>query len=343
MNQEKLNMLEKKIVNDYNNITGVVILKKGEKLYENYFNECTSTSRVNVYSVTKSIVSILIGIAIDKGYIKSINQKVLDFFPDYAVKRNEKTIMNITLKDMLTMTAPYKYKYFVPYIKYFTSNDWVKFSLDLLGGKGKVGDFKYTPLIGPDILSGILVKATGQSLLEFSTKNLFEPMEITVEKDVIFRSKEEQLEFNKSTNTSGWVSDSTGINAGGWGLTLSTMDMAKIGQLCLDDGKWNGKQLVSTSWMAESMKVHSFWKKNSLSYGYLWWIINDQEQACAAMGDGGNVIYFNRKNDLVVSISSLFKRNVNDRIEFIKEYIEPNFRSSRANKLEDGATESVHN
>jgi CubicO group peptidase (beta-lactamase class C family) len=160
MNQEKVTELEKKISNDYSNIAGMVVLKDGKTLYENYFNECTATSRIHVYSVTKSIISILIGIAMDRGYIKSINQKVLDFFPDYTIKRREKTIQNVTLKNLMTMTAPYKYKV-APYIKYFTSDDWVNFSLDLLGGKGQIGNFRYTPLIGPDILSGILVKATG--------------------------------------------------------------------------------------------------------------------------------------------------------------------------------------
>lgn len=89
-----------------------------------------------MFSVTKSILSILIGIAIDKGYIKSIHQPILDFFPDYIVKKREKTIQSITLYHMMTMIAPYKYKY-APYTKYFTSEDWVKSSLDLLGGKRK--------------------------------------------------------------------------------------------------------------------------------------------------------------------------------------------------------------
>jgi CubicO group peptidase (beta-lactamase class C family) len=90
MKQEKVTELEKKINNDYSNIAGVVVLKDGKTLYENYFNKCTATSRIHVYSVSKSIISILIGIAIDKGYIKSINQKVLDFFPDYKVKKGKR-------------------------------------------------------------------------------------------------------------------------------------------------------------------------------------------------------------------------------------------------------------
>lgn len=90
---------------------------------------------------------------------------------------------------MLTITAPYKYK-FAPYtyIKYFMSDDWVEFTLDVLGGKGQIGQFRYTPLIGPDILSGILVKVTGQSVFDFATENLFIPMGITVESNVIFHS-----------------------------------------------------------------------------------------------------------------------------------------------------------
>ncbi|WMC92387.1 serine hydrolase domain-containing protein [Kineothrix sp. MB12-C1] len=326
MNKEKIAELEKKIQNDYSNIAGIMILKDGKELYENYFNECSSTSHIHVYSVSKSILSILIGIAIDKGYIKNINQKVLDFFPTYKVKRKEKTIQNITLKDLLTMTAPYKYK-FAPYayIKYFTNNDWVNFTLNLLGGNGKIGDFRYTPLIGPDILSGILIKATGQSVLDFATENLFSPLGITVESNVVLHSAKEQREFNKAKNISGWVVDPKGVNAGGWGLTLSPTDMAKIGQLYLDGGMWNGKQLVSTQWIDESTMVHSRWEEANLSFGYLWWIIDDKEHACAAMGDGGNVIYFNTKKKMVVSITSLFAPRVTDRIDFIKEYIEPIF------------------
>nr|WP_294490034.1 serine hydrolase [uncultured Anaerosporobacter sp.] len=321
---EKVSALDKIINNDYSNIAGMVVLKDGKTLYENYFNECTATSRIHVYSVTKSIISILIGIAIDKGYIKSINQKILDFFPDYIIKRGEKTIQNVTLKNLLTMTAPYKYK-FAPYIKYFTSDDGVKFTLDLLGGKGQIGEFRYTPLIGPDILSGILVKATGQSVLDFATEHLFLPLGITALSNVTFHSKEEQLAFNKAKNISGWVADGAGTNTAGWGLTLSPTDMAKIGQLYLDNGMWNGEQIVSARWVDESTKEHSRWEKRNLAYGYLWWIIDDKEHSFAAMGDGGNVIYVNTKKKIVISIASLFEQKVKDRLEFIKEYIEPMF------------------
>ena len=244
MDQIKMEDLEQKINSQYANTTGIVIIKDGIVSYEKYFKGCTAESRVHVYSVTKSVISILLGIALDKGYIKNIEEKVLDYFPEYKVKRGEKKIQNITLRDILTMTAPYKYRLFAPYIKYFTSSDWVEFSLDLLGGRGKVGTFRYAPLIGPDILSGILVRATGQSVLEFAAENLFEPLGIKVENNLLFESKEEQMAFNQSTDTSGWAVDPTGIHAAGWGLTLTPMDMAKIGQLYLNGGMWEADRFL---------------------------------------------------------------------------------------------------
>ncbi len=322
MNQRKKIGLEKIINSSYHNTAGIIVLKNGKTVYETYFNEYTATSTLHVFSVTKSIISILIGIAIEKGYIKSINQKVLEFFPDYTVKRGEKTIQNVTLKDMLTMTAPYQYKS-EPYTEYFTSDNWVNSALDLLGGKGKIGEFRYAPLIGPDILSGILVRTTGRSVLEFATEYLFGSLGIHVEGNVVFRDKEEQLAWYQEKNVRGWVADPKGVNTAGWGLTLTTMDMAKIGQLYLDGGIWKGEQMVPSSWIDASTKEQSRWGK--LSYGYLWWIIDDKEHIYAAMGDGGNVIYVNTKKKMVVAIASLFMPRAKDRLKLIKEYMEPMF------------------
>lgn len=318
----KAEELEQKINDEYGNTTGIVILKDGIVSYEKYFKGCTTDSRIHVYSVTKSVISVLIGIALDKGYIKNIEGRVLDYFPEYKVNGGEDTIRNVTLKNMLTMTAPYKYRFFAPYVKYFTSSDWVKFALDLLGGRGKIGTFRYAPLIGPDILSGILVRATRQSVLDFAAENLFEPLGIKVENNLLFHNKEEQMAFNRSTDISGWVTDSTGINAAGWGLTLTPMDMAKIGQLYLNGGMWEDRQIVSQKWIDESTVEHSRWKRRNLPYGYLWWV---NEDGYAAMGDGGNTIYINTKKKLVVSIAALFVPRARDRIELIKKNIEPAF------------------
>jgi CubicO group peptidase (beta-lactamase class C family) len=259
------------------------------------------------------------------GYLKSINQKVLEFFQDYTVKRGEKTIQQVTIMDMLTMTAPYKYKS-APYTKYFSSESWVKAALDLLGGRGELGQFRYAPLIGPDILSGILAKVTGHSVLDFARETLFKPLGIHVDRNVVFHSKEEQLAIMMQENhISGWVADPQGINTAGWGLFLTPVEMAKLGQLYLNHGEWNGKQLVSAEWIKESTREHSRWDELGLQYGYLWWVIDEEAHSFAAMGDGGNVIYGNPAKKLVVAIASRFVPRPRDRIAFIKEYLEPMF------------------
>lgn len=323
MNLEQVAKMEAAVDNDYANMAGIVIRKDGEVVYEKYFNGCSESSHIHVSSVTKSMISILMGIAMDKGYIHSVDQKVLEFFPEYAVKRGEKTIQKITLKDMLTMTVPYKFK-FNPYTQYFTSMDWVKFSLDKMGGKGTIGEFRYAPIIGPDVLSGILTKVTGQSVLDFAREQLFAPLGISVGDSITFHNKEEQMAFYKSTEYNGWVAGPKGVHTAGWGLTLTPGDMAKIGQLFLNDGMWNGKHIVSGKWVDESTKEQSRWKQRDLPYGYLWWIVESQN-VYAAMGDGGNIIYINKPGNMVVAITSLFQPGAKDRIAFIKEYVEPAF------------------
>lgn len=313
--------MEQKINKQYKNVDGIVILKDGKTAYEKYFNDADASSLRHVFSVTKSIISILIGIAMDKGCIKSLDQKILDFYPEYQVEKGEKTIQNITLRDMMTMTVPYKY--LIPrYDKYFASTDWVKSSLDLLGGRGKVGKFRYAPLIGPDILSGIIARTTGMSVLDFANDNLFNPLGITSKQTLRFNSKEEQMKFYKSKDINVWVADPKGINTAGWGLTMTAKDMAKIGQLYLDGGLWQGKQIISKKWIDESTERHS--DGVGQGYGYLWWIINEKKRSFAAMGDGGNIIYVNRETGVVIGIICTMKHKIDpaDWAMFIEREIE---------------------
>lgn len=304
-----------RIINSYTNIGGIVVLKKGQVQYETYRKSCNAQSTLHIYSVTKSIISILIGIAIDKGYMESVDQRIVEFYQEYSFP-------DITIKNLLTMTVPYKFKV-EPYTDYFTSDDWVDFALKQIGKESEIGKFRYAPIIGPDILSGILTKATGRSVLDFATQNLFSVLGIKDKNRIVFQMKEEQMRFYDSTDANVWVADNRGINAAGWGLTLTPMDMAKIGQLYLQHGNWEGRQVVSSQWVKDSTTSYQKWE--NLSYGYLWWIIDESEQAYAAMGDGGNIIYVNEKKGLVIAIASLFMRNAKDRIKLIRDYIEPVF------------------
>lgn len=323
MNREKIKELEKTININYNNIAGIIVQKNGTKIYEDYRNGYTAYNALHVYSVTKSVFSVLIGIAIDRGFIKSVDCKVLDFFPNYTVKTGEKTIQRVTIKNLLTMTAPYKYKT-EPYEMFFASMNPIKDALDLLGGDEPIGEFNYSAVGGTHILSAILAKATGQSVLDFAIENLFSPLGINVTNNVVLCSKEEHITVMNNKNTTGWAVDPQGLNTASWGLFLTPMEMAKIGQLYLNKGIWDDKQIVSAEWIKNStMEQSRCVQWGNLAYGYLWWIID--KDSYAAMGDGGNVIYVNTKKKMVISIASFFIQDPKDRIELIKRYIEPAF------------------
>lgn len=323
MIKNKFKGLEQAISADYGNITGIIIQKDGESLYENYFNGFGADDAVHVFSVTKSVFSALVGIAVEKGHIRSADAKILDFFPGYPVKSGEDTIREVTIKDVLTMTAPYKFES-EPYDEFFMSGDWVKFALDQLGGKKHPGEFIYSPIIGAHILSGVLAAATGRPILDFAAENLFSPLGIENIKNVAFGSQEDYLAwYSKGKHKRGWAADPQGISAASWGLTLTPADMAKIGRLYLNGGKWDGKQVVSSDWINESLKEHAKW--GALSYGYLWWVINAGDRICAALGDGGNAVYINAKKKAVVSVASLLipETPAKDALELIAEYVEP--------------------
>jgi len=323
MNQKEL---YKMIADEQPNICQVHCYKDNKVVYSEEWNNYKKDDTCHVMSVTKSVIALLIGIAIDKGFINSINEKVLTFFPDYQIKRGEKTIQDITIKHLLTMKAPYKCKG-DPWTKVCSSEDWTKASLDLLGGrKGLAGEFNYQTVC-LHILSGILYQATNRKTVDFANQYLFEPIGIEKRFNYYAETVEEHKHFTmcKEPKTNVWFCDPTEIATPGYGLCLSAEDMAKIGLLCLNEGKYNDKQIISSEWMKEIFKVtHKCDEKfTNMSYGYLWWIIDEKKEIYSAVGNSGNVIYINKPKNIVIAVASYFKPTILDRVEFIREYIEP--------------------
>lgn len=323
--------MDKEVLHDYvsmqqDNICEIAAMRNGRLLYSDCWHGFNPTDTLHIMSVTKSVVSLLIGIALDHGLIHNVNQAVLDFFPDYTIKRGEKTIQHVTLKHLLTMTAPYKYKH-EPWTKVCTSGDWTKAALDLLGGRtGITGEFKYSTL-GVHILTGIISKTSGMKTVVFANKYLFEPLGISPYSTFEAMTAEEHKEFimSKEPKKSIWFTDPQGVSTAGYGLCLSAMDMAKLGQLCLDGGVYEGKRIVSSEWITESTKPRIQCDElfGNMSYGYLWWTPDKEKSAYAAIGDGGNVIYVNPERHTVVAVNGTFKPRIFDRVQFIQEYIEP--------------------
>lgn len=326
MNREQFHEFIAKSTRNESNICQITALKDGKTVYEDCWHGYGSDDAVHVASVTKSVVSLLTGIAIDKGLIKSIDDKILDYFPEYQVKRGEKTIYDVTIRHLLTMRAPYKCKG-DPWSKVCASEDWVKTSLDFVGGrKGLTDEFKYSTVC-IHVLSGILYKASGMITVDFANKYLFDPLGIRHHENYYAKSAEEHRAFTleKTPKDHVWFADRDGLGTPGYGLCMSAKDMAKIGQMCLDNGKYNGKQIVSQSWIKDMTSPRAVEGKmfRGMQYGYLWWIIHPESNVYAAIGNSGNVIYINPKENTVVALTAYFKPTVMDRVDFIEDKILP--------------------
>ena len=322
MSKEELHSL---IEREQPNICQMVVYKDNEEVYSDCWNGYKKEDCVHVMSVTKSVMALLVGIAVDKGQIKSVDDKVLDYFPEYKVKRGEKTIYDVTVKHLLTMRAPYKGKG-DPWSKVCSRENWTYTSLDFLGGrKGLTDEFKYSSVC-LHILSGILYKATKMITVDYANKYLFEPLGIPAHKVFIAKSAEEHKQFTieKTPKQNVWFSDRQNLGTPGYGLCLTAQDMAKIGLLCLNKGTFNGTQIVSSEWIKEMTEPRTVEGKHfrGMDYGYLWWIISRKKHIYAAIGNSGNVIYINPEKKIVVAVASYFKPTIFDRVDFIQREIE---------------------
>ena len=308
------------------NICQICAFRNGEIVYSDNWHGFQSDSTANVMSVTKGVIALLVGIAADKGFIKSTDQKVLDFFPEYTVKRGEKTIYDVTIEHLLTMTAPYKYRS-EPWTKVCTSDDWTKAALDLLGGRsGITGEFKYATL-GIQILSGVIENSSGMKCIDFANRYLFAPLGIPEHKIHGGSSKEDQFDFlmSKAPRGNEWYSDPQNTVTAGWGLTLSAYDMAKIGWMLINGGRYGDVQVLSGEWTAQmtSPKLQLGEMFGNMQYCYLWYRPYKDKPVFAAIGDGGNIIYADSQKRISVGITGTFKPRIFDRVDFIEKNVIP--------------------
>ena len=308
------------------NICQIYAIKDGKTVYEDCWHGFKTEDAMNVNSVTKGVMALLTGIALDKGCIDSVDQKVMEFFPDYAVKRGEKTIYEVTIRHLLTMTAPYKGKS-EPWKKVCTSEDWTLTTLDYLGGrKGITGEFRYATL-GIQILAGIIERAAGEKCIDFANRNLFEPLGLPRRILHGDSSKEDQFDFfmNKNPRKYEWYADPKNTVTAGWGLCMSAKDMAVIGALVLNGGQYNGKRIISEKYIKNMTEPHLKLGERFgfMNYGYLWYKPFDDREVYAAIGDSGNIIYANKEVKVSVGITGTFKPRIFDRVDFIEQKVLP--------------------
>lgn len=325
MNREEFHAYVAGSNGNESNICQICAIRNGTVIYEDSWRGFASEDAVNVNSVTKGVMALLAGIASDKGLI-SVDDKVMDYFPEYQAKRGEKTIFEVTVRHLLTMTAPYKGRS-EPWKKVCTSDDWTKAALDFLGGKaGITGEFRYATL-GIQILAGIIERGSGEKLIDFANKNLFIPLGIPEHVIHGDSSKEDQFDFfmNKGPRKNEWYSDPQGTVTAGWGLCASAKDLALIGCMVLNGGSMGKVRIVSSEWINSMLTPYQKLGERfgNMYYGYLWYKPFEDREVYAAIGDCGNIIYVNKDNNVAVGVTGTFKPMIFDRVEFIEKNVLP--------------------
>ncbi len=260
----------------------LLVIRDGAIVSEMYYHGNTASDLHAVYSVTKSVNSALIGIAIQQGFIQSVDQRVVDFFPNRTFDNMDDRKAGMTLKDVLTMTTGLQWIDGDPYWAQIRSSaDWLDYMLGLTMAANPGERFNYCSGCS-HILSEILYATTGQTPQEYADQYLFGPLGIRGET---------------------WEADPQGISIGGWGLALTSHQMARLGQLYLDQGRWQGQQVVPANWVAESTRALMPGDRLGLSYGYQWWY-NPALQGFAAIGVDGQLIFVQPSTRLVVVFTS---------------------------------------
>ncbi|MCK4577802.1 MAG: serine hydrolase, partial [Candidatus Marinimicrobia bacterium] len=263
-------------------------------VHEQYFQGWSRSARIHLRSTTKSFISALVGTAIKDGYLTGVDQTLAEVLPSYYLPGLDSIKASVTIEQLLTMTAGFQWdENGTVQADWEASDDWFAFILDLELETDPGSAFKYNSGL-PHLLSGIVTNATHMHLQDFAKESLFEPLGIP--------------EFS-------WEQAPEGINIGGFGLYLAPRDMARFGQLYLDDGMADGVQVLPVGWVAESTRRHS---GGTQGYGYLWWIKElGAYSGYAAEGSSGQMIYVFPEIDLLV----IFTATIDDSFESVLDAI----------------------
>lgn len=260
MNMDKLEEMMLYIEDEDLKIDSVVIVKNGYIVFERYLSSLGMNDIRELHSTAKSITSVLIGIAIEMGYLESINQKMLDFFPDRNISNFDSRKEDISIRHLLKMQSgilwdEWSYSYLLDdrnsWLGMSKSNDSIQYFLDKPMAAEPGTKWVYNSG-GITLLSIILEIATGKSTIDFARDVLFNPLGIS--------------DYN-------WGRQSTqNYTYGSCCLMLTTRDLAKLGYLMLNNGTWDGVQIVPQDWVKESTKTtYNFYEHEG--YGYQWWTL----------------------------------------------------------------------
>ncbi len=291
-------------INRDSKLHSILLIKDQELIIEEYFNDYNTEKQQDLRSATKSIISILIGIAIDKGYIDDINDPISKYLKEPKPQKNlSKQKESIRIKDLLTMSSgldcnDWDKKSKGQEDKVYKKKDWLQYTLDLpmVNKPGEVANYCS---MGVVLLAEIINQTSGMTIEQFANKHLFSPLEInhvnwghTSEQEVISSAKR---------------------------LYLNPRDMAKIGLLVLNKGNWDNKQIVSKKWIEDATSPKT--KISNINYGYLWWEIpfkinNKIIKSIVATGNGGQYIMIFPEINLVTVFTGGAYNSEEDKLPF---------------------------
>ena len=291
-------------------IHSLLIIRHGYLVTEVYFPPYQRELKHPLFSMTKSVTSALVGKALQEGRLKDVQQKVLDFFADIAPDVSDPQVKNLTLEHLLTMSAGFNTNTMPDLYSKAAADGTIKHILTYDSILDKPGTtFHYDSGL-PHLLSAIIQKATGLTLQQYAQEKLFEPLGIS------------------SVN---WAADPQGVTLGNTGLTLRSSDVAKLGYLYLNHGRWNGNQVLPEEWVTISTRKHMETQglmnaAEDDGYGYLWWI--DDWGGYSAHGFGGQYLFVLPAQDMIVVFTSgLPDPNFPKPKQLVESYVLPAVRS----------------
>ncbi len=315
----------------YPNLDAIVVSQHSKIVFQNYYNTQKKDSLHDTRSAFKSITGILIGIAIDKGFIKNVQQKVYNFFPNYqrpAIWDKRKD--SLTIEHLLTMKSGFNCEEWNGdkdcEDEMETTNDWIKFCLDLDFKNSPGSKWDYTS-INAMILGGIIANSSRMSVSEFAEKYLFAPLKIAKYR---------------------WTKDALGHETTAGSFYMLPTDMLKIGELVLNNGIYKGKRIVSAEWighMTQRVTLIEAFSNVSISknkkavpqptyYGYMWY--NERVKTekldynlIFASGNGGQYIIVVKELDLVAAFTGNSYNSSRSKLPFdvMIKYVLPAFQA----------------